>query len=314
LTELLTNYGEITEVWFDGACGEGPNGKRQVYDWQSYYKVIRKLQPNAVIFGMAPDLRWVGTETGYGRETEWNVIPIDLRNTDENFIRNSKYPLDQIYKPGDLTDADLGSREKILKAKGLYWYPAETDVSIRPGWFYHKSQDDKVKTPQQLIDIYFSSVGRNGVLLLNVPPNKDGLISYNDVVNLTEMKRGLDETFKINFAANALTKSTTMKTNKSSYWTTANKQDTASIIFNLQKLETFNVAMLQEEIRVGQRIEKFYLESWDGSKWNRFCEGTTVGYKRLLRFEQVKTDRVRLVIEKSRMNPTISNFGLFKMN
>ncbi|MFA7228044.1 MAG: alpha-L-fucosidase [Melioribacteraceae bacterium] len=320
LKELLTNYGEITEVWFDGACGEGPNGKKQVYDWQSYYKLIRELQSDAVIFGMAPDIRWVGTESGYGRETEWSVIPVDLSRLDDEKLL-SKNPLDEIYQPKDFMGEDLGSREKLNSAKGLFWYPAETDVSIRPGWFYHSGQDKEVMAPQKLVDIYFSSVGRNGVLLLNVPPDKRGLISASDSKSLNGMNRILKKTFGRNFLSDAKIKSRDMEktfnasiiTDKTAYWTTSGMRDTSSIEFVMPGIRTFDVAMLQEEIRVGQRIEKFHLDYWTGKEWINFVSGTTVGYKRLLRFNPVKAGRVRLVIERSRLNPTISNFGLFKL-
>ena len=320
LRELLTNYGEITEVWFDGANGEGPNGKKQVYDWQSYYKVIRELQPNAVIFGMAPDIRWVGTESGYGRETEWSVIPIDLSKMNEK-IATEKNPIDEIYQPHDIMGEDLGSRDKIKNANGLFWYPAETDVSIRPGWFYRSSQDTMVKSPEKLVDIYFSSVGRNSVLLLNVPPDKRGLLSNYDKKSLMGMKHILNKTFRTNLAQNAKIKSAGMKKtfnaslliDNSAYWTTIGKLDTASIEFILPKESTFDVAMLREEIRVGQRIEKFHFDFWNGADWIKFVDGTTVGYNRLLHFKPIKTNRVRLVIEQSRLNPTISNFGLYKL-
>ena len=321
LRELLTNYGEITEVWFDGANGEGPNGKKQIYDWQAYYKVIRELQPNAVVFGMAPDVRWVGTESGYGRETEWNVIPIDLSKLNEVAAASMKNPLDEIYQPKDLMGDDLGGREKILKANGLFWYPAETDVSIRPGWFYRTSEDSMVKSPEKLVDIYFSSAGRNSVLLLNVPPDKRGLISDSNIKSLTGMKKILDKTFKNNLAADAKVKSSGMKKafqkyllDHNTYWTTGSTKTSAEIEFILSKSQAFDVALIQEEIRVGQRIEKFHLEYWNGKKWNKFVEGTTVGYKRLLRFEPVRAKRVKLVIEQSRLNPTLANFGLFKIS
>ncbi len=320
LRELLTNYGEITEVWFDGANVEGPNGKKQVYDWQAYYKVIRELQPNAVIFGMAPDIRWVGTESGYGRETEWNVIPIDLSKLNETSAASMKNPLDKIYQPKDLMGDDLGGREKIKTANGLFWYPAETDVSIRPGWFYRASEDTVVKSPEKLVDIYFSSVGRNSVLLLNVPPDKRGLISDYDIKSLTGMKKILDKTFKNNLVVDAKIKSFGMKKvfaknllNNNTYWTTDSTKTDAELEFTLSGTKTFDVVMLQEEIRVGQRIEKFHLEYWDGKNWNNFVDGTTVGYKRLLHFQPVKTNRVKLVIEQSRSNPIFANFGLFKM-
>ena len=319
LRDLLTNYGEIGEVWFDGACGEGPNGKRQEYDWPSYYRVVRECQPKAVIFGMGPDLRWVGTETGYGRETEWSVVPMEIR---EMMIKPA-HTLDDLFVPGDMTADDLGSREKIAGARALAWYPAETDVSIRPGWFYHASQDEEVKAPEKLIDIYFSSVGRNGVLLLNVPPDKRGLIHENDIRSLMGMRRELDQTFQANLASNARIKASSEKgghaarsildEDKGTYWTTAGGVESAVLEFALPKKQTFDVAMLQENIRVGQRVEEFSLESWNGKGWIPFVQGSTIGYKRLLRFPEISTDKVRLTIIKSRPSPTLSAFGLFKL-
>ncbi|MBU0474630.1 MAG: alpha-L-fucosidase [Bacteroidetes bacterium] len=317
LSELLTNYGEIEEVWFDGANGEGKNGKKQVYDWQSYYSLIRKLQPNAVTFGMSPDVRWVGTETGYGRESEWSVIPIDLSgiNIDSN------YPLDEIYKPRDYVNYDLGSRDKIIKATGLFYYPAEVNTSIRPGWFYHKSQDDSVKSVKELLNTYFASVGRNGVFLLNFPPNENGLLSQNDIDTIKCLKRILDGTFSKNFAEGS-TITLDSNENKLSYNSIFEEHKTlivnenksnAIFEFDLANEEIFDVIMLQENIRIGQRIEKFHLDFFDGNNWMKFAEGTTVGYKRLLRFNEIKAKKIRLVIEQSRLNPTINNIGLYKL-
>jgi alpha-L-fucosidase len=323
LTELLTGYGEISEVWFDGACGEGPNGKRQEYDWWSYYRVIRQLQPKAVIFGMAPDLRWVGTESGYGRETEWSVVPLQLRDQDGTPAQTAKAPsLDDLFLPGDMTASDLGSRDAIKNARVLAWYPAETDVSIRPGWFYHEKEDGEVKTPEKLVDIYFSSVGRNSVLLLNVPPDKRGLIHENDIRSLTGMRRILDETFKTNLATDARIKASSedkkhrapliLDSDRSTYWTTNEGVESAILEFELPEKRTFDVALLQENIRIGQRIEEFILEAWDGKTWAPVAKGTTVGYKRLLRFPETTAQKIRLVISKSRTHPTLAAFGLFK--
>jgi alpha-L-fucosidase len=319
LRELLTDYGEIGEVWFDGACGEGPNGKRQEYDWPSYYRVVRECQPRAVIFGMGPDLRWVGTETGHGRETEWSVVPMLIK-------KGPSYPhasLDDLFIPGDMTAEDLGSREKIAEARALAWYPAETDVSIRPGWFYHAGQDREVKTPEKLVDIYFNSVGRNGVLLLNVPPDKRGQIHENDIKNLMGMRHTLDRTFQINLAFTARVKASSEKSSyparymldkdNGTYWTTPENIESAVLEFALPEKQTFDVVMLQENIRVGQRIEEFTLEAWDGIAWRPLARGTTVGYKRLLRFPEATTDRVRLTILRSRTSPTLASFGLFKL-
>jgi len=319
LRELLTDYGEVGEVWFDGACGEGPNGKRQEYDWPSYYRVVRECQPTAVIFGMGPDLRWVGTESGYGRETEWSVVPVQVREGSAS----PNAPLDDVFIPGDMTAEDLGSREKITGARALAWYPAETDVSIRPGWFYHASQDDEVKTPEKLIDIYFSSVGRNGVLLLNIPPDNRGLIHENDIESLMGMRRILDGTFQTNLASGARIEVSSEKRghparfildkDDETYWTTPEDTESARLELALPKKQTFDVAMLRENIRVGQRVEEFSLDYWNGSDWIPFAGGTTIGNKRLLRFPAVAADKVRLTIKKSRLNPTLSAFGLFKL-
>jgi alpha-L-fucosidase len=324
LRELLTGYGDIAEVWFDGACGEGPNGKRQVYDWPSYYRVVRELQPAAVIFGMGPDVRWVGTESGYGRETEWSVVPVDIRER----AAGAEAPpllfpsLDDLFIPGDLTAADLGSRARINEAGALAWYPAETDVSIRPGWFYHQSEDGKVKTPAKLVDIYFSSVGRNSVLLLNVPPDKQGLIHEDDIKSLQAMRRILDRTFACNLAAGAAIRpSSEARTHEAAfvldedtttYWTTDKGIEPASLELVFPEVRTFDIAMLQEYIRAGQRVEEFSLEAWDGKRWDKFAGGTTIGYKRLLRFPAVTAEKIRLVITSARANPALADFGLYQ--
>lgn len=316
LTELLTNYGRIDEVWFDGANGEGPNGKKQVYDFERWYKHIRKLQPSATIAIMGPDVRWVGTETGYGRETEWSVVPAN--NLDQAAI-SSGSQTSIVFKPqGDMRGSDLGSRNKIRNAKGLIWYPAETDVSIRPGWFYHETENDKVKAPQKLLDIYFNSVGRNGVLLLNIPPDKRGLIHVSDIATLKQWKQLRDEIFKVNLARGAVIKSTNgvnanllLDGNNATHFTTKGS-DTATVIeLNLKSPATFNVLLLQENIRKGQRVEKFILDFWNGSEWKLVTGGTTIGYKRLLRFDVVTTDKVRLRILSSRLNPCLAEIGLY---
>jgi len=327
LRELLTNYGEICEVWFDGACGEGPNGKKQVYDWESYYRLIRELQPNAVIAIVGPDVRWVGTESGYGRETEWSVVPA-TEFDQEKIAENSQQKAGSgIFRPQiDAMAADLGSREKLKKASALVWYPSEVDVSIRPGWFYHASQDERVKTPEKLIDIYYSSVGYNSVLLLNLPPDRRGLIHENDVRSLRQMKIALDATFKTNLAANAKliasnTRSgydvaATIDQDKGchldTYWITSEGVDSATIVFEFEKPQIFDRALVQENIRIGQRIEAFMIEAWDGVAWQPITGGTTVGYKRLLRFPVATASKIRLTISQSRTSPTLANFGLFK--
>ena len=203
LRELLTQYGEISEVWFDGACGEGPNGKRQVYDWAGYFALIRELQPGAVISIMGPDARWIGNEAGVTRESEWSVIPVvgfdDLPDeTNPGGIAHL-----------DAQAKDLGSFGRIAEVAEqggrLLWYPGQVDVSIRPGWFYHAAEDDKVKTLDQLLDIYYTSVGGNAQLLLNIPPDKRGRIHENDARRLKELGDRLRATFAVNLAEGAKT-------------------------------------------------------------------------------------------------------------
>jgi alpha-L-fucosidase len=302
LRELLTNYGEITEVWWDGACGEGPNGKRQVYDWDGYVKVVRECQPKAVIFGMGPDVRWVGNEDGLARESEWSVLPKK--------------------GPGDQTAKDLGHRKYLAGAKELVWYPAECDVSIRPGWFYHAAEDAKVKSLTHTLDIYYRSVGRNSVLLVNVPPDRRGLFHENDVARLKELRAVLDETFKTNLAAGKPAKADSAAEGHAAaaavdgkgdtYWTPAGDATSGSLEVDLGGPATFDRAMLQETIALGQRVEQFKLEAWDGSAWKDIVAATTIGHKRLLRFPAVTASRVRLVILDSRDTPAIREFGLFK--
>ena len=316
LTELLTNYGRVDEVWFDGANGEGPNGRKQVYDFDRWYKLIRKLQPAAVIAIMGPDVRWVGTESGYGRGTEWSVVPIN--NLDANTIASNSQKSIAFKPEGDMRGDDLGSRDKILNAKGLVWYPAETDVSIRPGWFYHDKQNVQIKSPEKLLDIYFHSVGRNSVLLMNIPPDKQGLINNADIEVLKKWKLLRDDIFSKNFAENAriissngIRMNALTDKNYNTWWTTKGADTSAVIELQLNQPTTFNVLMLQENISVGQRIEKFDVEYWNGTSWQKVTEGTTVGYKRLLQFPKITTGKVRIKILSSRLNPTLSELGLF---
>ncbi len=301
LRELLTNYGPITEVWWDGACGEGPNGRRQVYNWEGYTQIVRALQPNAVIFGMGPDIRWVGNEDGLARESEWSVLH---------------------YRRGDQRAKDLGHRKYLAADQEVSWYPAECDVSIRPGWFYHAEQDDKVKSLDHLLEIYYRSVGRNSNLLLNIPPDKRGRFHENDVARLKEFRAVLDETFANNLAAGAKVSASNTADghqataitdgDRATWWTPAEGTYAASFEVDLEQPATFDRAMLQEMITEGQRVERVTLEAADGDGWKPIAEATTIGYKRLLRFPAVTTDRVRVTIHESRAEPTIREFGLFK--
>ena len=320
LAELLTNYGTVDEVWFDGACGEGPNGKKQVYDWDSYYSLIRKLQPNAVIAIMGPDVRWVGTESGYGRETEWSVVPYELTSQESIAEGSQQAALKEGFTPpGDMVSQDLGSRMKIKEANSLIWYPSEVDVSIRPGWFWHASENERVKTPEKLLDIYFSSVGRNSLLLLNIPPDSLGLINQADISSLKAWKNALKSIFKNNIADNSIIKSADNKlniktltdNNDTTSWNPTNKGE-YSFELKLKKKSDFNILLLQENITKCQRIEHFTLEAWVDNRWKLVAEGTTVGYKRLLRFSDIHSNKVRFTIDQSRLAPALAEFGLYR--
>ncbi|MFA6702394.1 MAG: alpha-L-fucosidase [Dysgonamonadaceae bacterium] len=290
LTELLSNYGEIHEVWFDGANGEGPNGKLQEYDWESFYNVIDSLQPKAVKAIMGNDVRWVGNEKGLGRETEWSVTPLNP-DINKNIINENKR---LELKP---TSEDLGSRTLISKTNTLYWYPSEVDVSIRPGWFYHPDQDGQIKSLQELANIYFKSVGMNSVLLLNIPPDTRGQINEVDVLRLKEFSSYLKTVFENNKLSNS-----------SIYWE-ANIGETKE--FNLKEVDTINTIMLQEDIQKGQRVESFKVEGLFDNEWKILTKGTTIGYKRLLQFEDVVISKIRVTIINTRDGANIKNIGAY---
>ena len=195
LTELLSNYGEVHEVWFDGANGEGPNGKKQEYDWTAILAKIRELQPKAVTAIMGDDVRWVGNEGGLGRETEWSATVMAPGSYTHKEEAMKALGINNMSK-------DLGSRELLAKAQEAYWYPSEVDVSIRPGWFYHADQDERVRSLANLVNIYYQSVGCNSVLLLNIPPDKRGLIHEIDVQRIKELSDYINKTFANSYLEN----------------------------------------------------------------------------------------------------------------
>ncbi|MCG3127100.1 MAG: hypothetical protein CHACPFDD_01958 [Phycisphaerae bacterium] len=299
LRELLTDYGPVHEVWFDGACGEGPNGKKQVYDWPGFVEVVRQYAPDAVIFSDAgPDIRWVGNEAGFAGETNWSTLR-----------RDEFYPGTPNHKP--LTDGH---------EDGGYWVPAECDVSIRPGWFHHPAEDDKVKSLGQLLDIYYGSVGRNGVLLLNVPPDPRGRIHENDAGRLRELRAALDETFQTNFALGHAPAGAAdgehgpraaTDGDPATYWDLSSSADWA-IDVDLDAPQEFDRILLQEHTPLGQRVKAFVVEVSDGSGWQAVAHGTTIGYKRLLRIPAVTAARVRVTVRDALASPAISEFGLYR--
>jgi alpha-L-fucosidase len=306
LYELLTEYGPIREVWFDGANPDP--SVHEDYDYAAWYDLIRKLQPQAMIFGKGPDARWVGNESGIGRATEWSVVP--LSSSPDTF----RWP--------DMTAQDLGSLSKLTPGSYLWWYPAEVNEPILYGWFWHPKKH--VRSAADLIDIYYTSVGRNGNMLLNLSPDTRGLIPDNQLAQLRLMAQVVDETFAKDLAVGGkLTADNSNKANSASlaldgnldtWWEAAPGQRTATLTLKLPKAVTFDVVSLQEAVdHRGQRIESFIVDVWDGSKWNKMDEQTTVGHKRLLRWNSpVTTDQVRIRITNSRLEPTLAEMGLFK--
>jgi alpha-L-fucosidase len=318
LRELLTQYGPISEVWFDGANGGSGyyGGARETrtidnktyYDWPVTWQIVRELQPQACLFSDAgPDARWAGNERGIAGETCWATL-----NAAE---------FGPGYGPGG---GDYAHRLNCGDRPGTQWVPAECDVSIRPGWFYHPSEDDQVKTPEQLIDLYYDSVGRGAVLLLNIPPDRRGQINENDVKSLREFRRRLDATFADDLARHAkVTASNTrgddsrfapknvIAGRRDRYWSTGDFVTTPEIVLDLGKPVTFNVVRLREYLPLGQRVEAFGLDQWKDGQWMEFATGTSIGNCRLVRGQPVTTDKVRLRIVKAPVCPAISEIGLF---
>ena len=285
LTELLTNYGEVHEVWFDGA-----NGKKQEYDWTAILSTIRRLQPRAVTAIMGDDVRWVGNERGLGRETEWSATVLTpgtyARCEEQNKALGVK-----------ATSKDLGGRDMLVNAKELFWYPSEVDVSIRPGWFYHQQEDNQVKSLKHLTDIYFKSVGYNSVLLLNIPPDQRGRISDADVNRLKEFADYRKEIFADNRVKGGL-----------KAWT-ARPGDTR--VYQLKPKSEINVVMLREDISKGQRMEAFTVEALTADGWKEIAKGTTVGYKRLIRIPAVEARQLRVKVDACRLAANISEVAAY---
>jgi len=285
LRELLTNYGDVSEVWFDGAKGE--NAKDMNYDFASYWKLVKTLQPKAVLFSDAgPDVRWVGNESGNAGETCWSTI--DTAGL----------------APGKADSKYLNFGDP----KGKNWIPAETDVSIRPGWFYHASEDSKVKTPKELVNLYYQSVGRNSLLLLNIPPNTDGLFADQDVKNVIEFRKILNETFKTNLAKPVVNRYLT----DSSLSTYVNLKPKQPFVVTFKKPLAIDRILLQENIAQGQKIEQALLEYWDGKVWKIISQISTVGYKRLIRTNLLKTTKIRFTVLKAKAQVQLAEVGFYK--
>ena len=321
LRELLTSYGELFCVWFDGACGEGPNGKVQEYDWDGYYKLIRELQPNAAISISGPDVRWCGNEAGVCRKSEWSVVPYWHSNS-ELVAAASQHDVSKPPKKINPTALDLGSRKAIKKCNKLIWYPAEVDVSIRKGWFYHPEEDYSVKPLSKLMDIYYSSVGANASFLLNIPPTPEGKIHEKDIETLLSMGAQLEIDFNENLAEDSVmtdsqhlnSKHTGQKAlshNPDEYWHSGENPDGAELILDIGDEYDIDKIVLGEHIKTGQQIEKFSLYAKINGKWKKLASETTIGYKRICRFKEIRVRYFKLVIEKARCFATISKFEAY---
>ncbi len=311
IKELLTNYGPIFEIWFDGANGGtgyygGANENRKIdrttyYEWPETYRMIRELQPDIVIWndgGDRADLRWVGTEAGYVGETNWSLLNA-----------TGDVPWEMLHYGVENGDS---------------WVPAEVNTSIRPEWFYHPSEDSKVKTLPQLMDIYYHSIGRNATLLLNFPIMPNGLIHPSDEKAALDLAQAVDEAFAVNLADEAKTEATNVRGkskeynaskaidgDKETYWATDDSVIVASLTIDFGKPTTFNRFLAQEYIRLGQRVKSFTVEALVDGEWQEVTKGTTIGYKRILRFPSVEATQLRFNITGSKACPIISNIGVY---
>ncbi|MBM3885094.1 MAG: alpha-L-fucosidase [Gemmatimonadetes bacterium] len=283
LTELLTRYGPIHEVWFDGANGEGPNGKRQVYDWPATWALVRRLQPEAVMFSDAgPDVRWIGNERGAAGTTNWSTVRPEI-----------------VPVPGMTGDEVMRSLQDGDR-DGTVWRPGETDVSIRPGWFHHPAEDERVRSADDLVALYFSSVGRNSKLLLNVPPDRRGLLHERDIASLRAMRDRLDARFAQDVAAGS-----TMR------WRTTGPT-TARADLDLPRAAMVDVIDLREPIERGQTVAAFEVDGRapDG-RWHRLGVGTTIGYRRLLTIPPTRLVGLRVSITDAVRRPEPLRIGCF---
>lgn len=298
LYELLTEYGDVVEVWFDGANPDSSTS--QTYNESAWFDLIAKLRPNALVAVGGPDIRWVGNETGTARTTEWSPLPKPI---------------------SDSTATDLGSRSKLTAGSTVSWYPAEADTKILSGWFWKSSHS--VKDTSALLGIYYTSVGRNANLLLNLSPDTTGQIPSNQLTSLRPFGQIVRNTFAINLASNAVVTAPADSLSSAAllndgdldtFWEAAASTSTADLIFDLPSAATINVVALQEPIaQRGQRIEGFSIDTWSGSAWVNQGTGTTIGHKRLIKFTAaVTTSRVRIQITACRLNPSLAEVGFYK--
>jgi len=304
LESALGSYGPVYEQWFDGACGEGPNGKQQAYDWPLFDETVYKMQPRAVIFSdVGPGCRWVGNEEGHAGRTSWSTMNVTG------------------YAPGVFAPSNKTLNEG--EPGGDAWVGSETDVSIRPGWFWKEQENSQVKSLQHLLKIYYESVGRNSLLLLNVPADTRGHIHEIDSTRLVEWRAALDEIFAANLAAGADATASNARGSRFSasrlldgdydtYWAAEDGEKSASITIDLPEERTFNRVQLQEYIPLGQRIEAFDIEIEDADgNMVKVANETTIGYKRIVLLPKVTTGRLRINITSSLACPVLSEVALY---
>jgi alpha-L-fucosidase len=282
LTELLTRYGSLAEMWFDGANGEGPNGRRQEYNWPRFFGTVRRLQPRAVMFSDAgPDVRWIGNERGEAGDPNWSTVDPAV-----------------VPYPGVWSDA---VRDALQHGdpNGPVWRPGETNTSIRPGWFYHPAEDAKVKSVDELERVYFQSVGRNSKLLLNVPPGPDGLFHPHDVTRLQELHTRLTALFTEDLASGRRVR-----------WRRTGAR-TAVAEVDLGRTATAGLLRLEEDIARGQEIARYRVEAGVGDTWREIARGLTIGYRKLDRFEPGPVRVLRIHIEDAVAPPRAIRVGLY---
>jgi alpha-L-fucosidase len=314
LRELMTGYGPLFEVWFDGANGgDGFYGgaretrtidRRTYYDWPRTWQIVRDLQPDAVMFSDAgPDVRWVGNERGIAGDPSWSTL-----------VRDD-------FAPGEADTARLNQGDR----PGTHWLPAECDVSIRPGWFYHPAEDGRVKTPRELLDLYYACVGRGASLLLNLPPDRRGRIPESDAISLRGFRERLDATFGVDLARGARASASNVRGGdprfsaahvldgrRETYWATDDGVTQPELVLDLAQPTTFNVVSLREHLPLGQRIEDWALDAWVDGAWREFARGTAIGNLRLWRGEEITTSRIRLRITKAPVCPALSEIALHR--
>lgn len=322
LTELLTEYGPVFAVWFDGACGEGPNGKKQEYDWERYYETVRRLQPEACMHVCGPDIRWCGNEAGDTRESEWSVVPARMAEA-ERTAAKSQQEDSEAFRETKITsmDADLGSRQRLAEEKRLIWYPAEVDMSIRPGWFWHPEENEKVHSLEHLLRVYVNSVGGNATLLLNVPPTTEGRIHEKDEVRLRELGEKIRLFHTGNLLEEAVLQADTQdrahpvdgvrKEDYEDWFSTEEGVSQAEITVTFPEEKKISCLRLKEQNLLGQRIERFEIIALEKGVERKVYEGTTVGYQKIAWFSPVETSRLRIRILDARGSVNLAFLGIY---